>query len=438
MSIKPPKSDEGRKGEHGQVAVIVALMMTAMMGMLGLIVDGGILLSERRALQNAADAAALAAAYDLQEGRGQSVAVASALYYAGKNGYNNDGNANRVTISIPPTSGPHAGDGNFGQVVITSTLGTFFIQVVYSGVSTAAASATAGVTLAPAPYALIALDRSVCNALDVRGNGELEVEGGGIMVNSSCASNAFNINGNAGVTVENGQFDINGGYRVIGNAHVSPTPRTGRPPIEDPLAMVPAPSFDGLVVRNGDPHNPSTFTIGSNRVETIYPGIYYGGIKVNGNARVTLQPGTYILAGGGLTVEGNADLTGDNVFIYNTQDPTNPGMPGDPGHYTSIKLTGNGDIHLSPPNSGQYKGLLFFQDRNNTEPFRVIGNADFDRDVKGTVYFPSAACLLSGNGHEDVASQMICNTVGVSGNGELEIEYNGPYLYQLPYARLVE
>ena len=57
-----------RAGQRGQVMVIIALMMVAMVGALGLAIDGGRLYVDRRVLQNAADAAALAACSELQNG----------------------------------------------------------------------------------------------------------------------------------------------------------------------------------------------------------------------------------------------------------------------------------------------------------------------------------------------------------------------------------
>ena len=46
--------------ERGQMLVIVALGLTVLIAMAGLIIDGGMALSNRRQVQNAADAAALA------------------------------------------------------------------------------------------------------------------------------------------------------------------------------------------------------------------------------------------------------------------------------------------------------------------------------------------------------------------------------------------
>ncbi len=46
--------------ERGQMLVIVALGLTVLIAMAGLIIDGGMALSNRRQVQNAADAASLA------------------------------------------------------------------------------------------------------------------------------------------------------------------------------------------------------------------------------------------------------------------------------------------------------------------------------------------------------------------------------------------
>jgi len=58
----PTKVTRIRAGEHGQVLVIAALLMTALVGFLALVVDVGNAYAQRRYMQNGADAAALAAA----------------------------------------------------------------------------------------------------------------------------------------------------------------------------------------------------------------------------------------------------------------------------------------------------------------------------------------------------------------------------------------
>lgn len=55
-------------GTKGQTLVIVALALFALIALVALAIDGGNLMAERRRMQNAADAAALAGARDLRPG----------------------------------------------------------------------------------------------------------------------------------------------------------------------------------------------------------------------------------------------------------------------------------------------------------------------------------------------------------------------------------
>ncbi|MCY4640868.1 MAG: pilus assembly protein TadG-related protein [Chloroflexi bacterium] len=66
MSAGPGRLHED---ERGAAMVLVALWLVALVSVSGLVADGGTLLAERRALQNAADAAAAAGAMQLDESR---------------------------------------------------------------------------------------------------------------------------------------------------------------------------------------------------------------------------------------------------------------------------------------------------------------------------------------------------------------------------------
>ena len=72
--------------------VLVALWLVALVAVVGLVADGGTLLVQRRALQNAADAAASAGAMQLDEPRyrasgGSEVALDQAAAHAAAAGY---------------------------------------------------------------------------------------------------------------------------------------------------------------------------------------------------------------------------------------------------------------------------------------------------------------------------------------------------------------
>ena len=118
-------------GERGQMLVMIALLTTTLLGLVGLAIDTGFHFVERRQLQNAADHAALAAAYELKSGGDIDDAAAVALAYAAANGYDNDGTTNTVTFNSPATAGAFAGeDGSIEVVVRDLSVQTFFIHVL--------------------------------------------------------------------------------------------------------------------------------------------------------------------------------------------------------------------------------------------------------------------------------------------------------------------
>ena len=63
--MKPLQAMARPQARRGVVAPFVALCLIALLGVTALVVDGGLLLADRRKVQGAADAAALAAAIDL-------------------------------------------------------------------------------------------------------------------------------------------------------------------------------------------------------------------------------------------------------------------------------------------------------------------------------------------------------------------------------------
>src|SRR6516165_7103865 len=100
------------KRRRGVVLVLLAICLTAMLGIVALAVDAGLIMDQRRRAQSAADAAALAAAVDLYKNYATNkgldpgrTAKSSALSTAALNGYNNGGTTNSVTVNIPPGSG---------------------------------------------------------------------------------------------------------------------------------------------------------------------------------------------------------------------------------------------------------------------------------------------------------------------------------------------
>lgn len=394
------------------MVVLAAFVLVALLGLLGLVLDGGLLYVARRQAQNAADAAAWAGAYSLAAGN-RDQAITSAFYYANLNGFDNDGERNRVLVSHPPDAGAYVGDPNFIRVTIVVTNPTYLIHLVYGGAATVSASATAGfvATASQAPAGMV-LHSDACRSAYVGGSARLEILDGGLMVNSSC-DQALYVSGSARVSASD-YVHVHGGYQLRGSARVEPPPVTGVPPSPDPLAGLPAPDMGSMPVRHGDPWDPDTLQIHHGDV-TLQPGIYYGGISITGNARVTLLPGIYVMAGGGFTVTGSAQVHGEGVCIYNTQDPYRPRRDGEFEH---IRLGGSARVSLTPPESGPYAGLIVFQDRANTESMELEDSARLDAP-NGTIYLPSAR--LEGQGSSQSTAAFIVQQLHLQGSARMTV-----------------
>jgi hypothetical protein len=269
---------------------------------------------------------------------------------------------------------------------------------------------------------LLALNPTRCGAAALSGNASITINNGGMQVNSSCAT-AVTATGNSSVDVVSASINIAGGYSKSGNANLIPTPQTGSPPLADPLASLSPPDSGGLVDR-------ASFSCGGNTVTTISPGMYTS-ITAASNCAVTMQPGVYVIRGGGMSIGGNASLTGHGVFIYNAGS----NFPSSGGAFGSISLTGNGSFNVDPPTTGVYAGLLLFQSRDNSRPLTISGNGAVS-GVQGTIYGPAMEADITGNG--TMPAQFIVDSLAINGNGSLTVQYTPSQVYGVASTTLVE
>ncbi len=132
-----------RKNQQGAVAILVALSLVILVGMLALVVDLGHLYLAKTGLQNAADAAALSGARKLDETLdGINNAVADATETAGQNTYLHDLGQEAVVLTsanIMFSNNPNATAGNWLSVAQAQAApaGLTFIKVDTGGRSLA-------------------------------------------------------------------------------------------------------------------------------------------------------------------------------------------------------------------------------------------------------------------------------------------------------------
>jgi uncharacterized membrane protein len=126
-----------RDEEGGQALVLVAIMMFGLVAVAGLVTDGGIVFTERRDLQNVADAAALAGASQIDENAYRSSGGSSLLldqtaaYSAASEYLDNEGDL-EYAISVAPQR---------VDVSVSRQAGTGFLRIL--GIDAVSISASA-------------------------------------------------------------------------------------------------------------------------------------------------------------------------------------------------------------------------------------------------------------------------------------------------------
>ena len=124
----------------------------------------------------------------------------------------------------------------------------------------------------------------------------------------------------------------------------------------------------------------------------INPGIY-SQIKVSGTTtKLILNPGVYVIAGGGLAVSGSASIVGNGVIIY----AAGTLYPSAGGTYGGISLNTTGTVNLSAPTTGTYAGILFFEARANASAVTIAESATVT--TSGAIYAADASLGITGTG----------------------------------------
>ena len=406
-----------RSLERGQVIVLIAIGLVGLLGFAALAIDGGMVYSHRRQAQNAADAASMAAALAKVKGKDWQ---AAAWDQATANGFDaiNDPNVLDVEVVSPPTIEPYKSDKDrdqYIQVTITAEVDSSFAHLIFDGPlrNTVVAIARARPPVNPAEgSALYSASTYGCRAAWFSGNGKITLTGGGVFSNSdgsekspSCESG---YRGGSGTLVLKDQNIVLAGYYTnsgegggvdYGNGKlIENQPQQAMPTMPE----VPCPSSP-----KQPPLNITTDTI-------LDPG-NYSSISVKAGANLTLESGIYCIDG---KFEGQGGaVTGSGVVLKMLQEEFN--------------LGGNTTVNLQAPTSGTWKGLLIYGEPD-VSLVKLTGSSN--SYYKGTVYAPWSSCEIHGTSGNTlvVDSQLICRTVKVIGDGDVEVTYVPEDLYKLP------
>ena len=382
-----PHAGERRDGERGQILVLFTLVMLVLIAVAGLLLDGGLASATRRQAQNAADTAALAAAKDIGTGGTGADAARSIATTNGFPSSAQDCNGAAIAgvqVNNPPTSGAHAGDASYVEIVTQRAMRTAFAGIVGQGCWMVSARAVAVAdSSAVSPCSFCSLNNTtqnhtlvLNNSATLRVDGEIYVDSqNGGTTPGVCALNKWNVCGDgfdifgAGGYISAKSIAVVGGWEThdqnIATAdelapgcteHPNPPSQVQTSNVCIHMPYLPDPLNDPANPRNivnpptagarpvaGQNGCPATAVSGvgttalpaalvlSSGTPTICPGTYYGGIQIKNSTRVTLLAGVYIMVGGGFLIRDSAGVDGSaGVMIYNGSgaglgSSTNPG-----------------------------------------------------------------------------------------------------------------
>jgi len=356
---------KARSDERGGVGIIFAFLLPVALGFAGISADYASLSAHRTKLQAVADASALAAAREFRLGNANVTTLnqAASAHAGGSLA------AQEITAAITPSVDLK---GRSIKVTLSSEVPTFLMKYAGSGATRVEAFATARM-VGGAPICVIGLDQGGLFAVGLDKDAKLEAPGCAIYSNSKHPLGLFARDR----AVMRAAFICSAGGRDInGRGLYFPTPQQDCPVIPDPLASRTLPqagacTSTNLVVKAG--------------ARTLSPGTYCGGIRIEGSANVTLQPGIYVIKDGPFEVTGGGTVNGVNVGLFFS------------GRKAVLELMAASNVSLTAPKAGMMAGILFAEDRTSpTWQFhRILSNNA--RTLLGTIYLSRGGLIVGAN-----------------------------------------
>ncbi len=395
------------RDRDGGALAVTAVLLPTIIGFAGLGVDLTHWYSQRRAMQNMADGAAIAATHAVMSGGTATDVQNAAVEGAIRNGWNAAQGFTMQTFA-PPTAGLYPGLNRAAEVRVTRNVPLYFLGAI--GVDPVEVSARAtGAGVDNGPQCVIALDHDADRAITFTGDAHVTL-GCGIASNSS-SNRSIYIAGEAILEANPaqayGDIYIGNNATLVTQSPVQPYSQR----VDDP--------YDDVIM----PVDPTTCTETDFWAQTgetylsppLQPGRYCNGLRINGT--VDLDPGIYIVADGDFEVGSEAVLTGDEVTIVLTG-----ASPGDVGN---VKINGGAQITLTPTTTGEMAGILFYQDPMASPGTSSIIESKFNGealvDLTGALYFPQRQVDYGGGASAAGASclHIVARTVEFTGEANI-------------------
>ncbi|MGB6974089.1 MAG: pilus assembly protein TadG-related protein [Terracidiphilus sp.] len=443
-----------RQDENGQMLVLTALSLAALLGFLALAVDVGLLFRAKRQVQTAADAGAIAGALEYDyNGTTNLASVAGASV-----------TNNGVTLSYTPTlnSGCPSTTTNCAIVKTSGITGyhtqTGYVQVIavqpnpsflmgMFGISEVRVSASAIAGIEPNPDCLITLDPSSANSFVIKGNSNIETPNCGIHVNSD-SNSAVCVQGSAGIDGPylkvNGKQSSSGMCGKNAGAPVYPGSGTSKNPYAS--LVTPTPANSCTTGATGNTFAGTTLTATSslptpkaaasgNASDQVY--CFSSDVTIGGSGTLAMPPGIYLFENG-VTI-GNANVS----FGTQQSSPNEDNYSGATLEiYNGTFDNSNGNLSVFAPSgsSTTLNGIAIYQPAANTtaacqDPSikhaivtstclqAQFGSSNLS-DIVGFIYAPAATVYLQDEGGGVQATGVIADDFYSNSSLKITDSYN--------------
>jgi Flp pilus assembly protein TadG len=394
------------QNEDGVIAVLTALALTVLIGIVGLALDVGMWYRTNRALQNAADAAVTAAALNGTASYGSEAKAVAAKY-----GFV-DG-ANGITVTALNNQTCPSGATDCYQVTIAqATAPVFFSPVVGNFSPTLAGAAMAGGSQTHS-YCLLALASSgAATAILTNGAPFADLSNCSLMSNTGATCHGHNLNATYG---DAHKTNDGCGITQASNVAVVADPYSGL------ATNIPSNTCGGSYPqeptrRRGTPLPASNQWSGAKTLPATT--IVCGDLQLTGiTTLTTASPGSVlVIENGQLDTNGFTLQTaaGSALTIIFT---------GTAGSYTHAP-TGGGTLDFPAPTSGPWQGIAIYQDPALTTGVDIsaAGNSP-TWDITGVVYLPHSSVTFSGAVNKSSNGQscflLVVDNITINGTGSI-------------------
>lgn len=398
---------------RGNVAIISALMLPVLLGSFGLGTEVATWYGAQRALQNAADSAAIAAATNASATYGTEAAAVAAQY-----GYVNGQNG--VTVTTANNVACPGGGSNCYRVVISKTQPLILAQFVgYAGdtlqggapAKRIAATAIAVQGLAPRPYCVVALaGDGVQTGLLANGAPKADLTGCNVMSNTGARCNGHDLGADYGDAA-----GTNDGCGEVQNSNVPVMPDQNAARASN----IPADPCGGVYPEAPGKHSGSPLPA-SNRLAGVqsWSGVIQkcGDVELTGPVTInTTGPATLVIHNGDLDLNGYTLQTssGSGLTIVFAGDNSRSHVP-----------LGGGTLDFAAPTSGPWSGVAMYQAPNLTSGVDIAAAGNSPAwNITGMVYLPHSHVTFSGavNKSSNGAScfVMVVDSMVINGTGSI-------------------